>query len=67
VPKYLRSDRLALAWSNCMMLWSIGLSLLVVVLRRLPGKPKPAGAATAVGRTAEVAMNGVLPVVIKKG
>ena len=54
MPKYLRSDRLALAWSNCMMLWSIGLSLLVVVLRRLPGKPEPAGGGAAVGGTGTV-------------
>ena len=37
IPKYSNSDKLALSWSNSMMLWSVLLSGLVFVLRRLPG------------------------------
>jgi hypothetical protein len=41
VRKYHWSDALALSWSNCMMLWSVLVAILVFVLRRLPGRPEP--------------------------
>ena len=50
IPKYSNSDKLALSWSNSMMLWSVLLSGLVFVLRRLPGGES----AVAVGEVTEV-------------